>query len=413
MRTLRELSLNPAVVRPDDRVAAALATMDREQQTAVAVMDGQEFCGILSLEAAVLSDARSPVSESMRGPGLRLSADDAVRTIAKAFIQERTDHAPVFDGEAFLGLLSSHLLLTEVSRSWDPLTGLSWQDRLREWGVEQLESGQEICLIFIDLDQFGLYNKEYGHTVGDEVLRAFTQQLQADLDDLRDVLVRYGGDEFMVGTQRSRPEAEELVRTWRPRAIRVGGVERAVTASIGISGGKRTQERSRQHFSATLDNLINLASRDCLANKTATVLLREKSGGDGVVAAMVDDQAGHVSVEASWRGQTSRAVVSILGGGLLRASASALLTALGAVVPGLAGEVEDIHVHVGLEGEKLVSVVGTISYQGQKSVVMGTAFLGRDPARSAAEATWNAVESILRTAGPSGKAARSQPISPA
>ncbi|WP_394229505.1 GGDEF domain-containing protein [Shewanella colwelliana] len=65
-------------------------------------------------------------------------------------------------------------------------------------------------LVFIDLDSFKPINDQYGHQVGDEALRLFSQQMVDTFRD-SDILGRVGGDEFIVllsdSTMRSAIEA--------------------------------------------------------------------------------------------------------------------------------------------------------------------------------------------------------------
>src|SRR5439155_7662481 len=86
-----------------------------------------------------------------------------------------------------------------------------------------------------------------------------------------DHLCRFGGDEFAIATIRTREDAKMLSGWLQQKiaAITVDGVEEPVTAAAGIYGGRRTKERENVHYAATLDNLINSASRQATAAKIA------------------------------------------------------------------------------------------------------------------------------------------------
>jgi diguanylate cyclase (GGDEF)-like protein len=75
----------------------------------------------------------------------------------------------------------------------DALTGLGNRRRLER----ELDGGPARAVLFLDLDHFKRVNDTFGHAVGDEVLRRVAGVLlQCCRDD--DVVVRYGGDEFVV-----------------------------------------------------------------------------------------------------------------------------------------------------------------------------------------------------------------------
>ncbi len=80
----------------------------------------------------------------------------------------------------------------------DPLTGIGNRRRL-DAALEELTSAPTVptCLLFIDLDRFKDVNDTFSHVVGDEVLKAIGLILQRESRD-RDVIARYGGDEFVV-----------------------------------------------------------------------------------------------------------------------------------------------------------------------------------------------------------------------
>jgi diguanylate cyclase (GGDEF)-like protein len=147
--------------------------------------------------------------------------------------------------------------------------------------VENLKDGREITIIFIDLDDFGLYNKKYGHIVGDRVLQKVADMIQERIEPASDLLVRYGGDEFAIGTVRAQEDSADLARSLQEgmSLLRVAGSDEPVNFSIGVQGGKRTKERENVHYAATLDNLINLASKRSMAEKAA------KKGSPGPAAA--------------------------------------------------------------------------------------------------------------------------------
>jgi len=104
----------------------------------------------------------------------------------------------------------------EYLATHDDLTGLPnrflFNDRVRQAIGRASERGEQLAVMFIDLDEFKLVNDTLGHAVGDELLQAVAQRLR---DSLRgcDTVARLGGDEFAVLIEyTSLSEAESMAR---------------------------------------------------------------------------------------------------------------------------------------------------------------------------------------------------------
>jgi IMP dehydrogenase len=280
MQPVASLDLIKAVVGPDERVRNLLHLCAPNGPRQTAVIEYGQILGILHCQCLPNMPLERTVREVMVPIEHKIASDTHVRRVAQEFLERDLDAAAVFDGATFLGLVNVHLLLREVGRSWDPLTGLSWSDRLREWSVARLRDGEEITLLFFDIDKFGHYNKQFGHIVGDYVLQLVASSLRSVMDPLTDVLVRYAGDEFVIGTTRPREEAEQLVAVVKTHleGLVLAEKQEKITFTAGIFGGRRTHERDQTHYAATVDNLINLASKDCMSRKGDSGSLSSTSG---------------------------------------------------------------------------------------------------------------------------------------
>ncbi len=92
----------------------------------------------------------------------------------------------------------AYIIDLERTAVHDPLTGAL--NRLfleRHNQTLQTEFGDSFALVYIDLDDFKSINDEYGHEYGDAVLRVIVQRLKRRIR-MEDVVVRVGGDEFIV-----------------------------------------------------------------------------------------------------------------------------------------------------------------------------------------------------------------------
>ncbi len=83
----------------------------------------------------------------------------------------------------------------------DFLTGIGNRkafDMAIKGSVEEVASDSEpLSLLLIDIDYFKRFNDEYGHIVGDEVLRLVARKIKENVRG-RDFVARYGGEEFGV-----------------------------------------------------------------------------------------------------------------------------------------------------------------------------------------------------------------------
>jgi diguanylate cyclase (GGDEF)-like protein len=83
----------------------------------------------------------------------------------------------------------------------DALTGVAnrakFDDRLRESLAGLRRGHAHFALLMVDIDHFKRFNDDYGHTVGDRVLKEVARTVQEMLREV-DLLARYGGEEFMI-----------------------------------------------------------------------------------------------------------------------------------------------------------------------------------------------------------------------
>ena len=89
----------------------------------------------------------------------------------------------------------------ELHATTDALTGLGNRHSMQEsFPREILRCKQDdlpVSLIMIDVDHFKEFNDKFGHIAGDRVLSAVSRILSMQFRS-RDVLIRYGGDEFAI-----------------------------------------------------------------------------------------------------------------------------------------------------------------------------------------------------------------------
>ncbi len=92
-------------------------------------------------------------------------------------------------------LEEDHEHLLRLSEA-DPLTGCPTRQALRAW-FERWDGGQPVSVVLIDVDNLKRINERHGHSVGDEALRLVAGVLMGSIRP-GDLVVRWGGDEFVV-----------------------------------------------------------------------------------------------------------------------------------------------------------------------------------------------------------------------
>ena len=125
----------------------------------------------------------------------------------------------------------------------DGLTGLynrrKMEELLESAVAEAAEHGQQVGVLFIDLDGFKSVNDAYGHAVGDKLLTTVASRVAARART-GDLVCRYGGDEFVVILPRVADMAAALqvadsIRNRVALPYRIDGAELQVTAAIGAA----------------------------------------------------------------------------------------------------------------------------------------------------------------------------------
>lgn len=271
MKTIRDV-MTADIIRlsPTNKIKTAIILMKGHNIGGLPVLEDDRVVGVLDYHDILGKDNDILVQNIMDREFVTVPPDLAVGDAASLMTKTGTGRLLVMEGNQLVGVVTRGDLLPELGKSFDPITGLPRADSMRDWGIDALKRGQEITVIFIDLDQFGQFNKKYGHIMGDKVLKHVAQTLQTLVDEEQDILCRYAGDEFVIVTTRICEEAGRLADTVGESIADMVTPElpEPVTGSLGLHGGKRTKEREHVHFEATLDNLINLASKSCTLAKS-------------------------------------------------------------------------------------------------------------------------------------------------
>jgi diguanylate cyclase (GGDEF)-like protein len=126
----------------------------------------------------------------------------------------------------------------------DPMTGLNNRRFLEEYVETLLGAAQRrkshLAILMLDLDYFKMINDSYGHDAGDTVLKALAKTLRQAVRG-SDMVIRYGGEEFLIllqdtGADDGERVAENIRHAVADLKIPIGpGTVLQKTISIGVS----------------------------------------------------------------------------------------------------------------------------------------------------------------------------------
>ncbi|RFU61220.1 sensor domain-containing diguanylate cyclase [Peribacillus glennii] len=134
----------------------------------------------------------------------------------------------------------------ENESNLDPLTG-HFNRRSLEKTIEEMES---YSILLFDLDRFKAVNDQYGHQMGDEVLKYIAKLAKEETRE-KDLCFRLGGEEFLIILPETDTEmAETIAERIRKKAEMTSSpTGNPVTLSIGIGSSAKTAK----HFTDLLN----------------------------------------------------------------------------------------------------------------------------------------------------------------
>jgi len=236
----RVLATNTTVTEADllQGPAAAKFYAESASRMCIPLVSFGQILGVLALDSAKPDAFRDRDLQSLESV-----ADICATAIQNAHYVERVKQLAYLDG------------LTGIfNRRFFELRILEEIERARRYGTG-------MAVIMADIDQFKRLNDEFGHLLGDEVLRQVSSLFHQQVRKI-DVVCRYGGEEFGIlltqtQAQHAMSVAEKLrkaVETWQ-----FPGVPSAVTISAGAA--------AFPDHGTTRDELVRAADRGLYAAK--------------------------------------------------------------------------------------------------------------------------------------------------
>jgi diguanylate cyclase (GGDEF)-like protein len=152
----------------------------------------------------------------------------------------------------------------EVMASIDELTGIYNRRYLLSLSKVEVSRakrhGLPISLLLMDLDHFKKVNDQYGHALGDKVLKEVAQVILRNIREI-DVFGRYGGEEFAVVLPdtlpaKAREVADRLCLAIYRHSIYHQNNSINITASFGVAGSLNMHEGSLRSLLNNADQAL-------------------------------------------------------------------------------------------------------------------------------------------------------------
>ncbi|KUO78031.1 MAG: hypothetical protein APF81_04270 [Desulfosporosinus sp. BRH_c37] len=266
-----------------DGVSKTMSFLLETDNSCCPVMDEGNLVGVITYKDLLRTHPNRIIADVMRGEPVTVPAEMSFWQAKELFEDTGLDVFLVEEEGRLSGILSRNLLEIQLGSHVDLLTGLFKSDYIYYHGVRLLENKQEISIVFFDINNFGVIDKTYGHTIGDIILIEVSKLLRENIPT-EAFLCRYGGDEFAVILPAHMDEGAALA--YRLTDI-VGqhsfphGID--ISISAGVIGGRRHEERDDDPWN-TIEQLINMASlRSTEAKKSnATLIMAEIQGANEI-----------------------------------------------------------------------------------------------------------------------------------
>jgi diguanylate cyclase (GGDEF)-like protein len=187
--------LSPEVVKPG-------CTMQRliEHRKETGSFDGDidEFCNAI-IHTVALGKATRQLTEAPGGRAIEivnkpLKSGGWVATIEDITERSRADEK--------IAHMAHYDALTDLPNR------LLFRERL-EQALKALRPGEQLAVLYIDIDEFKSVNDALGHPIGDHLLKGVADRLRGCLNQT-DVAARLGGDEFAIIQTAIRSQSETI-----------------------------------------------------------------------------------------------------------------------------------------------------------------------------------------------------------
>ncbi|WP_394204490.1 diguanylate cyclase [Shewanella waksmanii] len=160
-------------------------------------------------------------------------------------------------------------LIAEKYARTDPLTQLNNRRGFQELTAPIVEQVVDVrgdfSVILIDIDLFKNINDQYGHHIGDEVLKKVAASIKAECRK-QDICARWGGEEFIIllantSQQQAQVHAERIRQAIAITSFCELNIDLSITASLGVAGSHEGNFNQQGIQLDAIEPMINRADK--------------------------------------------------------------------------------------------------------------------------------------------------------
>jgi diguanylate cyclase (GGDEF)-like protein len=286
-RPIRSVNENDSCIKVlelfhDDKKLYALPVVN-DKDRPVGIVVRHELTEFFSKQYSKELKGKKPISDMMDCNPIIVDRTTAIEDIARIILDAGIEHMVsgfiITKDKCYFGMGNGYDLLNEITKRkqkhlfglahFDQLTGLPNRtlllDRLEQSISVFIRTPRKISLLFIDLDGFKPVNDNYGHAVGDRLLKEVAERLLTCIRE-GDTVARLGGDEFVVtllesDLDRTITIAGRILETLRlPYELGKKTIT-SITGSIGIAEYP-DHATDLQSLMAAADNAMYVAKKN-------------------------------------------------------------------------------------------------------------------------------------------------------
>jgi len=151
----------------------------------------------------------------------------------------------------------------------DELTGLLSRRGLRielEKKLEQAKTkGEDLIVLFVDINDFNKINDIYGHGAGDKALKKIAEVFQRSIRGF-DIASRWGGDEYVLGLYGTDIEGankclDRMEEILGKEPLEINGVKITLSLSVGITLSSKESPKGRTELLEIADDAMYEAKK--------------------------------------------------------------------------------------------------------------------------------------------------------